>query len=44
MTAPTTSAHSGSSAGTRRESLFLRMVRLWIEHHQRVIDLGLAPH
>ncbi|MGI3903606.1 MAG: hypothetical protein ACRYGP_27850 [Janthinobacterium lividum] len=26
------------------EGLFTRMIRLWIEHYQRVIDLGIRPH
>ncbi len=28
----------------RTERLFAKMIRLWLEHHQRVIDLGLGPN
>ncbi len=31
-------------SAARTESLMARMIRLWIEHYQRVIDLGIRPH
>ncbi len=32
------------AAEAHSESLFTRMIRLWLEHHQRMIDLGIRPH
>jgi hypothetical protein len=40
---PMTAATRATSE-TRSEGLLARMVRLWIEHYQRVIDLGIRPN
>lgn len=43
------SYHPISAAGARAagrpsgEGLFARMIRLWLEHHQRVADFGGRP-
>ena len=29
---------------SRTEGLFARMIRLWVEHHQRMLDFGIRPH
>ncbi len=44
MTFYRATADRRSLSAPRTEGLFARMVRLWIEHHQRMIDLGIRPH
>jgi hypothetical protein len=31
------------TSAARTEGLFARMIRLWVEHHQRMLELGLRP-
>lgn len=41
---PTAADRHTDAAAARTEGLFARMLRLWVEHHQRMLDLAIRPH
>lgn len=44
MTFYSAADYRSGAAAARTEGLIARMLRLWVEHHQRMLDLGMRPH